>query len=250
LGVNATMLKNEVTKMPDATEEIIEGTKKYKEGKSIFDFWLREYMGVNPENGEAWYRASSFVAANSRILDNGDTVTNNISNARFHYSGSSIPAVSGGITNSFRYKGFTLSALLVYQFGGKTYDGTYASLMGTGGYGSAKHPDILRRWRNPGDITDVPRMDAARTADFNAQSDRWLTDASFINIRNISLSYDLPRTLLQKTRIGSAQIFVSVENLAFISNRKGMNVQQNFGGTTTNVFSPNRSFVTGISLSF
>lgn len=249
-GINATMLKNEITKMPEATKEIIQGTKKLSEGRSINDFWLREYMGVNPDNGEAWYRADNFVAANSLILESGDTVTSSINNARFHYNGSSIPDVSGGITNTFMFKGFTLSAILVYQLGGKTYDGAYAGLMGSGGYGSAKHPDILKRWRNPGDISDVPRMDAGRTADFDAASDRWLTDADFLNIRSISLSYDLPRILLQKANITKAQIFVSGENLAFISKRNGMNVQQNFGGTTSNVFSPNRSIVTGVSLSF
>lgn len=250
LGLNATFLKNEITKMPDETKEIITGTKKYMEGQSRYDFWLREFMGVSPETGEAYYRAEDYVAANSIILESGDTVTTSLNNGRFHYSGSAIPDVSGGITNSFRYKGFALSVLLVYQLGGKVYDATYQGLMGAGGYGAAKHKDILKRWQNPGDITDVPRMDAGRTADFDSQSDRWLVDATFFNVRSITFSYDLPKQLIQKASINNAQVFLSGENLAFSSKRRGMNVQQNFGGTTSNVFTPNKTFVTGITLSF
>ncbi|MCZ8216274.1 MAG: TonB-dependent receptor, partial [Cyclobacteriaceae bacterium] len=132
LGLNATMLKNEITKMPDATKEIITGTKKYMEGQSRYDFWLREFMGVSPETGEAYYRAENYVPANSIVLESGDTVTTSLNNARFHYNGSAIPDVSGGITNTFSFKGFSLSVLFVYQLGGKVYDATYQGLMGAG----------------------------------------------------------------------------------------------------------------------
>ncbi|MBO0935189.1 TonB-dependent receptor [Fibrella sp. HMF5335] len=247
INLNATFIKNRITKMPDENPEIIDGTKKLKVGSSIYDFWLREYAGVNPQTGEAQYRASSYVAANSRITDTGDTLTTNVNNARFRYNGSSIPTMTGGITNTFRYKGFSLSALLVYQLGGKVYDGAYAALMSSGGYGSAKSTDILRRWRNPGDITDVPRMDAGRTSDFDAASDRWLIDASYLNIRTVTLSYALPSTIAKKAFLENASVYVSAENFFIRSRRQGMNVQQNFGGTTGNVFSSAKSIVLGVS---
>jgi hypothetical protein len=143
-----------------------------------------------------------------------------------------------------------LSALLVYQIGGKVYDGAYASLMGSGGYGSSKHVDRLKRWQKEGDITDVPRMDIARTADFDAASDRWLIDASYLNVRSVTLSYNLPKILANKAYLENAQIYLSGENFFILSRRKGMNVQQNFAGTTGNVFSSAKSLVTGISFSF
>lgn len=248
INVNATKLKNQITKMPDASKEIISGTKKLKEGYSIFDYWLREYKGVNPETGAAEYRAINYVPANSRITETGDTLTNVISNARFHYNGSSIPLISGGITNTIKYKGLSLRALAVYQIGGKTYDGAYASLMGAG-YNNAKHIDILNRWQNPGDITNVPRMDAGRTADFDAASDRWLIDASYLNVRTVTLSYAIPNTASKKVFLENAQVYVSAENFVILSRRKGMNVQQNFDGVTSNVFSPAKSVVLGVSFS-
>lgn len=248
IDFNATKLKNQITKMPDESPEIIDGTKKLKVGSSIYDYWLREYKGVNPQTGVAEYRAVSYVAANSRITETGDTLTNSINNARFHYNGSAIPALNGGFSNTFKYKGLSLSALLVYQIGGKIYDGSYASLMGAG-YHNAKHVDIMKRWQNPGDVTDVPRMDAGRTADFDAASDRWLIDGSYLNIRSVTLSYLLPSKIAQKLYLDNAQVYLSGENFMMLSRRKGMNVQQNFAGTTGNVYSAAKSLVLGISFS-
>ena len=247
IDLNATHLKNKITKMPAENPEIIQGTKKLAVGQSIYDFWLREYQGVNAQTGEAQYRADKFVAANTRVTETGDTLTTSVNNARFRYNGTAIPAISGGFTNTFRFKGFSLSALFVYQLGGKVYDGAYASLMSAGGYGSAKHVDILQRWQQPGDITSVPRLDAARTADFDAASDRWLTDASYLNMRNITLSYSLPGVTAKRLFLNNAQVYVSAENYLILSKRKGMNVQQTFAGTTDNVFSVAKSIVLGVS---
>ena len=250
INLNATKIKNQITKMPEQNPEIISGTKKLKEGSSIYDFWLREYMGVNPANGEAWYRANAFVASNSIILENKDTVTNNVNNARFHYNGSSIPKLTGGVNSTITFKGLSLSALFVYQLGGKVYDGAFAALMGSGGYGSAKSVEILDRWQTPGQVTNVPRMDNARTADFNAASDRWLIDGSYLNIRTVTLSYQLPKAVLNKAKIQNAQIYVSGENFFISARRKGLNAQQNFDGVTSNVFSSAKSLVSGISFTF
>jgi TonB-linked SusC/RagA family outer membrane protein len=247
LSLNATKNKNQITKMPDENKEIINGTKKLVEGRSIYDFWLREYMGISTETGEVLYRAANYVASNSTITDGGDTLTTSLNNARYHFNGTAIPKLTGGFTNTFRYKGFSLSALIVYQIGGKVYDGAYASLMGSGGYGSAKHVDILNRWQKPGDVTDVPRMDVGRTGDFDGVSDRWLIDASYLNVRSITLNYGVPPRFASKAFLQNASVYVSAENFFIASRRKGMNVQQNFAGTTGNVFSLSKSIVTGIS---
>ncbi len=248
IDLNATKLENKITKMPNESKEIIDGTKKLKEGSSLYDYWLREYKGVNPETGVAEYRAISYVASNSRITASGDTLTNNIANARFWYNGTSIADLTGSVNTALSYKGFSLTALMVYQLGGKIYDGAYASLMGAG-YHNAKHVDILKRWINPGDVTNVPRMDNGRTADFDAASDRWLIDGSFMNIRTVTLSYRLPKSISSKLKIDNGQVYVSGENFLMLSRRSGMNVQQNFGGTTSNVYSPAKSLVLGISFS-
>lgn len=253
VNVNWTTFRNEITKLPDGQVEIISGTKKLMVGRSIYDFWLREWYGVDPNDGSALYRMDIYNASNTRIIDKGatkDSVTTTSNNGRYHYNGSAIPDFYGGITNTFRYKNFELSILINYQVGGKVYDATYATLMHPGTYGTALHVDALKRWQNPGDVTDVPRMDNAQVGIYNAQSDRFLTDASFLNLRAVNLIYQLPAKLLGKIQAQSGRVFISGENLALISARKGMNVGQTFTGVTSNVYVPARIVSAGINVSF
>lgn len=250
VSFNATTYRNEITRMPESNKEIVSGTKKLKEGSSLYDYWLREWYGVNPANGDAEYRAVSYIAANSRITESGDTVTTNINNARYHYNGSAIPDFTGGLTNTIEYKGLSLSVLFIYQVGGFIYDAAYASLMTSSGYGAAKHADILNRWQKPGDITNVPRVDVGRSVDFDGGSDRWLTDATSLNLRNISISYAVPSKLLKRYHVQGAQIFFNGENLALWNKRKGMDGLGDFSGVTGNTYSFYRNFVGGLSLTF
>lgn len=122
--------------------------------------------------------------------------------------------------------------------------------MSSGTYGTGYSADILDRWQQPGDITDVPRMDDSQTSNFNATSTRWLTDASFLNLRNLVLSYEIPQNLAGRLGMSRARIYFSGENLFLINARKGMNVQQNFAGTTSNFYTPNRVVTVGLNVNF
>jgi hypothetical protein len=84
----------------------------------------------------------------------------------------------------------------------------------------------------------------------DAQSDRWLIDASFLNIRSITLSYEIPTALLSKINAKSASFYVGSENVALFSKRKGMNVNQSFNGNTSNVYTPARIITAGLTLNF
>jgi TonB-linked SusC/RagA family outer membrane protein len=246
LDVNWTTFKNEITRLP--YKELVSGTKKLKVGEDLQAFWLREYYGVDPENGNALYRAIAYNEANSKIIGS-DTVTSNANNGRFHYAGTAIPKFSGGFTNTFTFKGFTLSALVTYAVGGKFYDSQYATLMNHGTYGGAMHKDMLNRWQNPGDITDVPKLQVGNTANLAAASDRWLVDASYLNFRSVSLGYNIPASLTNRLKLRNVNLFATGENLALISKRKGMNVAQTFSGTTSAVYVPSRVLSLGMNLS-
>lgn len=253
LTANVTTIKNEITKMPAGQEEIISGTKKLSVGKSIYDFWLRQYYGVDPLDGAALYLPINTQGAANimRYINNKDggidTVTTSANNARFEYNGSVIPDFYGSFSTNFRWKSLSLNALFSYQVGGQTYDGLYASLMSVSNYGGASHKDILNRWQKTGDVTNIPRMDAGRSVDFNAASNRWLTDGSFLNLRNINLSYTLPKSLVSKATMSGATIFVTAENVFFMSKRVGMNNQQAFTGVTSNAYPPARIISFGLT---
>ena len=252
MTVNLTTVKNEITKMPDGLTEFISGTKKYQVGASLFDFWLRSYYGVDPTDGAVLYWADNRNAASGiRVITNKDggkdTVSTLVSNGKFAYHAGVIPDLYGSFTPSFTYKGFTISALFTFQIGGKTYDANYQTLMSAGTYGSAVHTDILKRWQKPGDVTTVPRMDNGQTVDFNATSSRWLIDASYLNIRAINFSAQLPKNLTSRLKISNAQFFMSAENVLFLSKRVGMNNQNAFSGITGGEYPPARIVTAGFT---
>lgn len=254
-NINLSTVQSEITKMPDLAKEIITGTKKLAEGHSQYDYWLRTYYGVDPADGAALYvAANTATVTNRRLITNKDNLTDTVttlaSNGKFEYQGTAIPDLYGSFSQSFTYKQFTLSALFTFQLGGKTFDALYQGLMASGSYGAAVHTDIIKGWHKAGDITNIPRLDAARNTDFNATSSRWLVDASYLNIRTISLAYGLPKSLASRLYITNAQFFASVENLAFFSKRKGMNNQQAFTGVTSNAYPPSRVLTAGVSLNF
>jgi TonB-linked SusC/RagA family outer membrane protein len=251
--VNLSTLENKITEMPATVPEFNSGTKRYAEGQSALEYWLPTYYGVDPADGAALYKAANpATVANRRVLVNkgggSDTLTVLATSGKVEYQGTAIPDLYGSISPSFTFKGVSLTALLTFQVGGKTYDANYQSLMSSGTYGAALSTDILKRWQKAGDITDVPRMDQGRTTDFNAASSRWLVDASYVNIRAVSLGYDLPESFISRLSITRLQVFVSGENLAFFSRRKGLNNLQHFSGVTSNAYSPARVISAGLNL--
>lgn len=245
--VNATRFRNQLTRLPQA--EIISGTKKLMVGRSIFDYWLRQWYGVDPNDGAALFLAADRNGAGVRVTSKGDTVTTSVNNAKFDYSGSAIPDWYGSIQTRLRWKSLELSALLNWQLGGLTYDDTYAIYMHSGTYGASLHTDMLQRWQKPGDVTNVPRMDNAQTSIFGATSSRWLTDASFLNIQNITLSYDLQQSkILRRLTVNNARFFVSAENLHMFTKRRGMNPGQSFTGVTSIGYIPARVVNIGLNV--
>jgi TonB-linked SusC/RagA family outer membrane protein len=255
MDVNWTTLKNEITKMPPGQPTIISGTKQLQVGHSMYDYWLRDWQGVDPSDGAALYKAVTYNTTDGRIRGKEDTVTTNINNAQYKYAGSAIPDFYGSIGNTFTYKAFELSFMFTYQVGGKIYDASYATLMNPGstssaGYGAALHVDMLKGWQKAGDITDIPRMDNSKGGIFDATSSRFLTDASFLNFRSVSIAYNIPKAWLSRITVSNARLFVSGENLAWLSARKAMNVQQSFTGVTSNTYVPARTFTVGLNVNF
>jgi len=251
LNVNASTIHNEFTELPQ--EEIINGTKKYVVGGSIFDYWLRDWYGVDPADGAGLFVLDTELGADGdadvRTID-GSLVTTNINKALFDFVGTALPDLFGSFTNTFTYKNFEFRTLFTYQLGGETYDTNYAQLLSSGTYGVALSTDALRRWQQPGDITDIPRMDNLQTANFGTASDRFLVSSTFLGWRQASLAYNIDSGLSEKLGINSAKIYLNGENLYFWTKRKGLDVGQNFNGTTQNRFVPSRIITLGLNLTF
>ncbi|QZT35629.1 TonB-dependent receptor [Halosquirtibacter xylanolyticus] len=244
-------IKNEITDIPDPA---ITGSKRWDVGRSIYDFYTYDYYGVNPDNGEALYYKYKDTEDGGRVreldADGNPVLVSDYSAAGKGYVGaSSIPDFYGSFTSNLKVHNFTLSVLATYSVGGKTLDYNYAGLMSSQDLGSGMHVDHLNAWQKPGDITDIPRLQVDNP-NLSPTSSRWLTDASYLALKNITLSYTFNKSLLKSTGLNKVRIYATGENLFLWSKRTGMDPQESFAGTTSNTFIPSRVMSIGLDVSF
>ncbi len=248
--LNVTTFKNQITKMPETQKLMQSGTKAYSVGHSIYDFYLREFYEVDSQTGAALYRTNAWTT-NTRIVNERDTVTTEIAEANYRYTGhSAIPKFYGSMNHRLGYKNFELSLVFTYQVGGKVYDSAYGSLMHGGNYGTAMHVDALNRWQRPGDVTDVPAFTNNNIANQAGGSTRYLTNASYFQLNSVILNYELPKDLISRIDCKGVNVFVSGENLALFSARKGMDVSGSFNGTVLNSYTFNKLLTVGAKFRF
>jgi TonB-linked SusC/RagA family outer membrane protein len=256
LSLMGSTIRNEITSIP---EPFISGTKRWAEGYSIYDFYLRKFYDVDPEDGATRFHVwedvtdeEGNVTGTQLAYDaNGDPVlTKDQNDAGFGYVGASaFPDLQGSIGNTFTFKGFTLSALLTYSLGGEMLDGIYQDMVSSVP-GESYHPDVQNSWKNPGDVTDFPRLQYSN-ANLYATSDYFLISSNYLNIRNVTLSYDFPRQMLRSWGLGQLTAFVTGENLHMFTARKGMNPTYNFSGTSSVfAYAPSRSVIIGLNVQF
>ncbi|MCK3686264.1 TonB-dependent receptor [Maribellus sp. YY47] len=248
--------KNEITSIP---EPFVDGTKRWSEGHSRYDFWLRKFYDVDTEDGatrfHVWKEVTNdegeVIGTELSFDDNGDPeLTKDADDAGFGYVGAStIPKLLGSIGNTFTYKGLTLRTLFTYSLGGKMIDAIYQGMLSST-VGESYHPDVKDSWMNPGDVTEFPRLQYSES-NLYATSDFFLISSNYLNIRNVTLSYDFPKSLMDNWGLGQLSVFLTGENLYMFTARKGMNPIYNFSGTQDELaYVPSRSFILGFSLQF
>lgn len=266
VGVNATFVKNKIKNLPASMKEngYITGSKKWMEGKSIYEFWLRQWYGVDPQTGNGLYYLDtdaynesdgtlSSTVQNTIVEIDGKTLTNSYAYAKYDFSGSSIPDVYGGFNFKVSYKNIDLAAVFSYQLGGQILDSQYANMMSMSEYGLSQSPDLLKAWKQAGDITEVPRIDNNATHATNigqTYSTRWLTSSDYLNLRSVTIGYQFPKAWLSKIMLKSARLNLTAENLFMLKARQGLNPMANYSGLTYNEYMPSRNITLGLNVSF
>ena len=164
-------------------------------------------------------------------------VTNNYTSAPQQLVGKASPALSGGINTSLRWKGFTLSANGSFVVGNKIYNKNREQMDSDGTYTGLNQMSINNglgwtRWQKEGDVATHPALLAARSDGSNGTSSRYLEDGSFFRLRNVTLSYNLPVSLISKIKMSSARVYVSADNVLTISRFSGMDPEVRLDGDT------------------
>jgi hypothetical protein len=155
------------------------------------------------------------------------TTTNDYNDAQRVVIGDPNPDYVGGITNNFSFKGVDLSVLFQGVFGNDVYNGggQYQSANGSNGYDNQSR-DQLNRWRNPGDITDVPQA-RLNAGNGTGESSRYLSDGSFVRLKTVTLGYALPRTLVNRIRMQQIRVYASAQNLLTFTSYEGWDPEVN-----------------------
>ena len=287
LAANITVIKNKVLKLPEQNKDgIINGTKKIVEGKDRYQYWLYSWEGINTKNGMSLYKFDDenyyFTAAdgtvygdaqNGTVIDgskvdglvviDGVPYTYTTSYAKKEFHGTAMPTAYGSFGVNVAWKSFNLNTLFTYSLGGKVLDYNYQSLMSVGSTPANLHKDALKSWTQDQattydavDPNGLPMLNYAAkinsdvSASLYSTSSRWLTSASYLILKNINLSYQLPKNLVRKADMENVTVTVACENLFTKTSRQGMNPQMSYAGTQSNYLVTPRVFSVGLNVRF
>ena len=238
VNANASYNKNKLLELYNGVQEYEVSTTATKlvVGHSVSEFYINRYAGVNPANGDAlWYTKDGEI---TNEYNEGDKVM----------TGKTFDAPwQGGFGTSLAWKGFSLAAQFSWvadrwMFNNDRYfeesNGLYAA------YNQSKRL-LYDRWKQPGDITDIPRHGVTPQFD-----DRFLENASFLRLKNVTLAYAFPQRLLSKTNFfSSARIYLQGQNLLTFTGFTGLDPE-----SSSNVYKAqypmSRQFTLGVEVSF
>ena len=245
LNLLGSVVKNKVLKLADKPE-IISSSTIIREGETVNSFYTATAAGVDPATGNqlywVWDKDEEGNPGEKYISDDMAKAT-----ASKSIQGSRIPDLYGSIGNEFRYKGFDLSILCTYSIGGKVLDSVYRTLLYGNYVGQAKSAHLDRAWKQPGDITDIPKIQIGKSY---IVTNNDLIDASYFTIKNVTLGYNFPSKWLRSSKIENLRLTATADNLILFNHLKGMDPQYNFTGGTDFGYVPTRTISFGIDVTF
>lgn len=241
VGLNMGFNRNRVIDIPDHKPFLQSAsgvTQQVKEGQDIYTWYLKEWAGVDPANGDPlWYVVD---ADGNYVLDAGGnkTTTNDYNATNPHAVGKATPLFQGGLNTQISWKGLSLSINTNFTYGNKVYNYNRQALDADGAYMGYNQYSIKnnnmgwKRWETPGDEATHPKAAAFNGSSSNGISSRYLEDGSFFRLKNITLSYDFCATLIPKKYMSKLRVFVSADNIATATKFSGMDPEVSITTTT------------------
>ena len=237
VNANVSYNRNRILELYNGVQEyeMSQTSMKLVVGHDSGEFYINRFAGVNPVNGDAlWYTRDGELTNEMRDEDKvlvGKSMT--------------APWI-GGFGTNISWKGLSLSAQFSWvadrwMINNDRYfdesNGRYSS------YNQSRR--LLDRWKEPGDVTDIPRHGVYTEFD-----DRLLEDASFLRLKNVMLSYSLPSELLSRSRfISGIRIYAQAQNLFTITGFSGLD-PEGVGNMYQAQYPMSRQFTFGLDLMF
>lgn len=238
VNANVTYNYNKITELYNGVTEYVNSTTgfKYMVGHPVSEYYYNHYAGVNPANGEQlWYTKDGEIT--NEMLESDKVMTGK----------SHEPKWWGGFGVTLAWKGLQLSGQFSWM--AKRYivnNDRYFDENSAVAEGYNKSRRLLYdRWKEPGDVTDIPKYGEVLQFD-----DRLLENASFLRLKNVTLSYSLPKALLDKTRFfSSVRVYLQSQNLLTFTGFSGFDpeVASNMYQAT---YPATRQFTAGVEITF
>lgn len=243
-SLNFSLDRNEIKEL--TVESFISGNKKWEAGRSLYDFYMPTYAGVNPENGKVmWYKDVKDATTNQVKRE----TTEDYNEATREYQDkTSLPDIIGGLTNTFSYKNFDLNFLFNFSIGAYLYDSQLANMQRFSDINQAS-VDVLKRWQKKGDITDVPILTTSRN-DFNALSSRFLFRNDYVRLKALTFGYTLPSNITNQVGLDTLRFYLQGDNLWTWQSHKGVDPEQAVSGNTDYRAINMKTVSFGVSLTF
>lgn len=244
VSANLSTLHNELISLPNGQKRI---GNTLIVGEPVSFLYLFEFAGINPANGKAM------------IYDTLGNLSYSGATRDAAVRGSTIPTYFGGIANNFSYKGLNLEVFFQYQGGNKAFNGDLYNYYASGSNANNQLVSQLDRWQNPGDITNVARPFQGGVIDgFDQQfgtfgTTQFMSDAGYWRLKQVTLSYNLPASIVSKMKLSKVNVFVQGLNLWTYTKYVGIDPEVVSSNNSTNtssfgVYPVARQFMGGISI--
>jgi TonB-dependent starch-binding outer membrane protein SusC len=196
---NIALNRNQILDIPQ--DSVISGITILAEGRPLNSLFLVPYAGVNSANGNALY------------IKKDGSLTETFSVADKVILGTSDAPWYGGLSTSVTFRGFDASAQLNFFLGREMFNNDRVNVTNPAYFFDNMDVELLKEWRRPGDVTNVPRPTASGGNAFQSQTTRFVEDASFWRLRNVTLGYNVPSKILSRAKIRTARVFFQGQNL-------------------------------------
>ena len=257
---NLTYYKNKLSYLaPERKSTTIDGVNGYTsgnffygEGIPLYSYYMYKYAYPDPNTGEALYWHHTTVDGKDTLVAVPyDDLSDGLDD--YFICGSTLPKVYGGFGTSVEFFGFDFSIDFTYSCGGKKLDSMYQMFMSSPSAtskGNNFHQDMLNSWTPENRNTNLPRLQFDDEYS-SVTSDRFLVDASYLNLQTINFGYTFPKKWVNKLQLENLRVYFAADNVYYWSKRKGMDPRQSItGGGNATYYSPIRTLSGGLTVTF
>ncbi|HZL10738.1 MAG TPA: TonB-dependent receptor [Prolixibacteraceae bacterium] len=262
---NIGLNRNKIIDLPEEvlTDGFIQNGTYHilKEGESIGTFYGYKFLGVYSRDEDNINQVKN-GSSNGKVFRGGDPIWDDVNGDYIidandkQIIGNAQPKFTGGFNNDFSYKNFSLNVFFQFSYGNDIYSNLNMMRNWVFAYNNVS-TDALNRWRKQGDVTTFPRpiRNDPLGNEYNRVSDRWVEDGSYLRLKNVSLSYNVPSSIVSRLKISGLKFYVTGENLITWTHYTGYDPEvSSYSGLQLGVddgsYPQSRTYIFGLNVEF